>query len=110
MACRAHRCDQAICALANQDTGLLTGVAGRQVAPAQVEAIAVALDDTAQPLVRALQSAEPTLFEAAPRSAGGDALSAPVFGRARYWALPLGTLGAGQPAGGLLPGRLEWPA
>ena len=93
---------QAICALANQDTGLLTGVAGRQVAPPQVEAIAVALDDTTHPLVRAMQLPQPTLLEAAPRSAGGDTLSAPVFGRSRYWALPLGTLGAGQPAGGLL--------
>jgi PAS domain S-box-containing protein len=101
---------QAICALANEDTGLLTGVAGRQVAAPQVEALSIPLDDTTHPLVRAMQSSEPTLLEGTPgHSAGGEGLGAPVFGRATYWALPLGTLGAGQPAGGLLLAVLNGP-
>jgi len=95
--------EQAICALANRDTGLLRGVAGHRVTTFQVESISVGLDDTSHPLIRAMHSPEPTFWGGALGQGGaGYGLAAEPFGRSTYWALPLGTLGAEQPAGGLL--------
>ena len=95
--------DQAICALANSGTGHLTGVAGHHVTDAQVESVSIALEDTSHALIRAMHRPEPTFFGAVlgHRVAGRHAAAGP-FGRLSYWGLPLGTLGAEQPAGGLL--------
>ncbi len=95
--------DQAICALANGDTGQLTGVAGHHVTASQVESVSVSLDDTSHPLIRALRSPEPTILDGGlGQGVAGHRLPAGPFGPSTYWALPLGTLGAEQPAGGLL--------
>jgi PAS domain S-box-containing protein len=94
---------QAICALAKTDTGFLTGVAGHHVTASQVESVSVALDDTGHPLVRAMHLPEPTLWSSTPDQGGaGPGVAAEPFGLSPYWALPLETLGEGQPAGGLL--------
>jgi signal transduction histidine kinase len=93
---------QAICALVDQDKGYLRGVAGHRVAAAQVERVSVALDDTTHPLIRAMEAGEPTLLGSGFGERRGDVEGTGPFGRSPYWALPLATFGAGEPAGGLL--------
>ena len=78
--------DEAICTLANTDTGLLSGVAGHHVTASQVESISVALDDTSHPLIRALHSPEPTFSGANPGQGGArQGLAAVPFGGSLYW-------------------------
>ena len=92
---------QAICALADAESGYLRGVAGHRVPIAQVERLSIALDDTLHPLIRVLEASGPALVAEGFRDAGHGLKTGP-FGRSPCWALPLGTHGAGQPAGGLL--------
>jgi len=94
---------QAMCALADPDGGQLRGAGGHGVAAGQVEALAIALDDTTHPLIRAMAATEPRLLGRGfgDRHQDADVDPAP-FGRSPYWALPLLTLGPGQAAGGLL--------
>jgi PAS domain S-box-containing protein len=101
---------QAICVLADADTNQLRGVAGHRVPAAQVEALSVGLDDTTHPLIRAMEAADPTLVGNAfgERAEDRETGAAP-FGPSPYWAFPLSTLGAGEPAGGLLLVVLSGP-
>ena len=95
--------ERAICALADREAGLLTGVAGHRTTTSEVEAVSVALDDASHPLVRAMRSPEATLWSgASDKGVNGGELAAAPFGRSPFWALPLGLPGAGQPAEGLL--------
>jgi PAS domain S-box-containing protein len=95
--------ERAICALADRESGLLMGVAGRGTTTSDVEAVSVALDDPNHPLARAMASSEPTLLSGASGSAvSAPEISATPFGRSPFWAVPLGVPGAGQPADGLL--------
>jgi signal transduction histidine kinase len=102
--------DQAICALADSDTGLIHGIAGHHVTASQIGSVYAALDAATHPLVRAMQSPEPIVLEGTlGQGVAGSGAAAEPFGRARYWALPLATRGTGQPAGGLLLAALNGP-
>jgi signal transduction histidine kinase len=101
---------QAICALADSNAGYLRGVAGHRVVAAQIEGLSVALDDTRHPLVRAMHASEPTpLSDVFGQPGQNPGLKTGPFGRSPSWAIPLGTLGEGQPAGGLLLVVLSGP-
>src|SRR4051812_19356037 len=90
--------DEAICALSDSETGLLSGVGGRRVTEVQIASISAALDDTSDPFVRAMQSSDPTMLGVDV----GAGTRSDLFDGAAYWALPLATRGPGQPAGGVL--------
>src|SRR5579871_6903048 len=100
---------QAICALADTEAGRLRGVAGHRVAAGQVESLSIPLDDTTHPLIGAMESTEPIRLGTAfsERRGGDPAHRSGPFGRNPYWVLPLGTLGAGRPAGGVLLAALN---
>jgi signal transduction histidine kinase len=94
---------QVICALARNDTGLLTGVAGRHVTTSQVGSVSAPLDDTNHPLIRAMYAPEASFRGSTLGDGGaGHGPTPAVFGTSSYWIWPLETHGAGQSAGGLL--------
>ena len=89
---------------------MLIGVAGSHVTPSQIESVSAALDDTTHPLVRVMQSSEPIRLDRTVALGGaGNGIIGELFGRSGYWAFPLATHGAGQPAGGVLLAVLNGP-
>jgi signal transduction histidine kinase len=90
----------AICALADVERGELIGVGGYRVTPAQIEKVATGLGDTAEPWIQAMASRAPRYFRSRPDD---RARAEQPFGRAAYWAFPLGaSKAADRPAQGLL--------
>ncbi len=94
---------RSVCVAVDGESSMLVGLAGFGVASGDVELFAWPLSDTDDALVRALRSSEPTVFRGQ-RANGHPARTAPAtpLGAGPSLAIPLGAVGDGESAVGLL--------